>query len=76
MSHTYYFRKFIEKFESRQEQEILDDGLGDELKNLYDEWYEVILEVPVLLNQPIEKSTFLLNDVSNLAIMRYPMLSK
>ena len=39
-----------------------------ELDKLYDEWYEVILEVPVLMNQPTEKSTFLLNDVSMIKI--------
>ena len=39
-----------------------------ELDKLYDEWYEVILEVPVLMNQPTEKSTFLLNDVSTVKI--------
>ena len=39
-----------------------------ELDKLYDEWYEVILEVPVLMNQPTEKSTFLLNDVSMVKI--------
>ena len=40
-----------------------------ELDKLYDEWYEVILEVPVLMNQPTEKSTFLVNDVSTVRIV-------
>ena len=39
-----------------------------ELDKLYDEWYEVILEVPVLMNQPTEKSTFLLNNVSTVLL--------
>ena len=64
MKYIDYFRKFIEVFKSRQLQSVLDDGLEDELNNLYDEWYEVILEVPQLMNQPTEKSTFMLNNVS------------
>ena len=64
MKYIDYFRKFIEEFKSRQLQSVLDDGLEDELNNLYDEWYEVILEVPQLMNQPTEKSTFMLNNVS------------
>ena len=64
------FRKFINEFKSRQVQSVLDHGLEHELDKLYDEWYEVIVEVPVLLNQPTEKSTFLLNDVSIVKVLR------